>query len=400
MPVLLGGLLALIGALTLGPGWSAVSGGPAGATVPDSQAVLSPLAVSVLAPPEPVVGADGKEHLAYELILENHSAGTVTVTSLGVTNGSGKVLDEISGDALATITRLDTGQQAPAPVLGPGMGAYLFMDVTTPKGQVPAKLLHRFSLSFQAPTTGSAPATAPQEIKFTGVPVTVDNVKPVVISSPLRGPGWIAANGCCNAITSHRGATLAINGTVYAPERFAIDFVELNSQGKLFTGNQTQNSSYEYFGVPVHSVAPGKVVTVVDTEQENTPGTGPSDATVANAGGNYVVVDIGGGHYAFYAHLQPGSIKVRQGQRVKTGQVLGLLGNTGNSDAPHLHFHIMSGPSPLQSNGLPFEITSFVGQGRAGSWSKSQRWMIDVLRPIVPWRSRRVGDVPLVHDEW
>ena len=61
--------------------------------------------------------------------------------------------------------------------------------------------------------------------------------------------------------------------------------------------------------------------------------------------------------------LKTGSVRVKRGQKVKTGQVLGLLGNTGNSDAPHLHFHVMDGPSPLQSNGLPYTFKSFRGQG-------------------------------------
>jgi murein DD-endopeptidase MepM/ murein hydrolase activator NlpD len=62
--------------------------------------------------------------------------------------------------------------------------------------------------------------------------------------------------------------------------------------------------------------------------------------------------------------MQPGSLKVKVGDKVTTGQVLGRLGNTGNTDTPHLHFHIMDGPSPLAANGLPFVFTSFTGEGR------------------------------------
>jgi murein DD-endopeptidase MepM/ murein hydrolase activator NlpD len=62
--------------------------------------------------------------------------------------------------------------------------------------------------------------------------------------------------------------------------------------------------------------------------------------------------------------MQPGSVRVKVGDKVKTGQVLGLLGNSGNTDGPHLHFHVMDGPSPLVSNGLPFVFESFTGQGR------------------------------------
>jgi murein DD-endopeptidase MepM/ murein hydrolase activator NlpD len=75
------------------------------------------------------------------------------------------------------------------------------------------------------------------------------------------------------------------------------------------------------------------------------------------------VVDIGGGRFAYYAHLQPGSLAVAVGDRVRPGQLLGLLGNSGNTDFPHLHFHVMNSPAPLGSDGLPFEFDSFTSPG-------------------------------------
>jgi murein DD-endopeptidase MepM/ murein hydrolase activator NlpD len=80
-----------------------------------------------------------------------------------------------------------------------------------------------------------------------------------------------------------------------------------------------------------------------------------------------VVLDLGGGRYALYAHLQPGSLTVVAGDRVRRGQVLGKVGNTGNSVAPHLHFHVMDGPSPLDANGLPYRIDRFEVTGHAAS---------------------------------
>jgi murein DD-endopeptidase MepM/ murein hydrolase activator NlpD len=71
-----------------------------------------------------------------------------------------------------------------------------------------------------------------------------------------------------------------------------------------------------------------------------------------------VVLDLGNGRYAFYAHLQPGSLRVKPGDRLRRGQMLGLLGNSGNSDAPHLHFHISNGNS-LASEGMPYGFDSF-----------------------------------------
>ena len=76
------------------------------------------------------------------------------------------------------------------------------------------------------------------------------------------------------------------------------------------------------------------------------------------------MVDIGGGYFALFAHLETGTVAVKRGDRIKAGQVIGRVGDTGNSDAPHLHFHVMDGPSPLAANGIPYAFTSFVGAGR------------------------------------
>jgi murein DD-endopeptidase MepM/ murein hydrolase activator NlpD len=81
-----------------------------------------------------------------------------------------------------------------------------------------------------------------------------------------------------------------------------------------------------------------------------------------------VIVDIGSGRYAFYAHLQPGSPRVKVGDRVRRGQVLGLVGNSGNSTEPHLHFHLSDGNSPLGSEGVPYGYETFEVVGRCQSF--------------------------------
>jgi murein DD-endopeptidase MepM/ murein hydrolase activator NlpD len=93
----------------------------------------------------------------------------------------------------------------------------------------------------------------------------------------------------------------------------------------------------------------------------------PTGLTLEQYGGNHIVQDIGDGNYAFYAHLKTGSVKVKPGDRLSTGQVIANLGNTGNTDAPHLHFHVMSAPDPLMANGLPFIFKSFKLDGRVAS---------------------------------
>jgi murein DD-endopeptidase MepM/ murein hydrolase activator NlpD len=79
--------------------------------------------------------------------------------------------------------------------------------------------------------------------------------------------------------------------------------------------------------------------------------------------GNSVIEKIAPGEYATYAHMQTGSLRVQVGQRIRTGQVIGLLGNSGNTTGPHLHFGIVDGPS-FYSNSLPFALSSFIVQGR------------------------------------
>ena len=126
---------------------------------------------------------------------------------------------------------------------------------------------------------------------------------------------------------------LPVNGALHVAERFAIDFVQLDDNGLMFDGPATSFDSYDFFGDPILSATAGKVVRVVNDLPETPAGTFPQGITAAQAGGNHVVVAMGKGRFAFYAHLQPGSVRVEVGDTVRTGQVLGLLGNSGNSDA-------------------------------------------------------------------
>jgi hypothetical protein len=316
----------------------------------DGAAVLSPLGFDLLNRPDPVRGSDGRVHLVYELMVVNQAALPVTLDSVAVQTTGGRTLQTLDGDGLARMLRLNDG--GTGTTIQAGGSALLFLDVTIAAGgRAPRRLQHRVTL------------TANDPISFTGVPVPVGRGEAVVVDAPLRGTGWVVGNGCCAPPKAHRSASLSIDGTVHVAERYAIDFVQLGPNQAIAQGDRTANAGFGYFGASVSSVAPGRVVNVRDGEPEQTPGALPPGQTVQTAGGNYVVVDIGDGRYAFYAHLQPGSLTVEVGDRVRRGQVLGLLGNTGNSDAPHLHFHVMDGPSPLRSNGLPFVFRSFRMQG-------------------------------------
>jgi hypothetical protein len=336
-------------------------------TVP-AEAVATPLVATPLTSPNPVVGSDDKTHLAYELVLMSMAASPIGIDKIETLDAeSGAVLGTLEGDGLAQMLWLNGGVKGTElPAAG---GGFVFMDVTLPKGAaVPKSLKHRFKISVaSAPAADSAgdhdPAPPPRELSFVGDPLPV-GAPAVVVAPPLKGKHWVMGGGCCTPYSYHRGATLPLNGTVHVAERFAIDFVQLNDKNMLIDGPMEKLSSYAYFGDEIYAVADGTVVGTEDGLPEQVPGKLPDDATIQTAAGNHVVVDIGDGRFAFYAHMQPGSVKVKVGDKVTTGQVLGLLGNTGNTDTPHLHFHVMDGPSPLVADGLPYAFTSFTGEGR------------------------------------
>jgi hypothetical protein len=311
--------------------------------------VFTPILASVLAPPVPVPSTDGDTHLAYELVVTNALSQSITLDEIEVRAGSDALLT-LAGDDLTARMVVRNGA-GPTRTLGPAQQGVVFLDVAIPGGQrVPGELQHAVSLTAEKAMEPvfSSPMT---EVV---APVAVSGDDPVVISSPLRGDGWFDGNSCCG-MTPHRLALNAINGALHAPERFAIDVVQLDADGMIANGPVDDLSSYAYEGADIHAVADGPIVGMTSDRPEQTPGANPTGLTLDEYGGNYIVQSIGGGRYAFYAHLQPGNpAAVSVGQQLSRGDILGTLGNSGNSDSPHLHFHVMDSPLPLASNGLPF----------------------------------------------
>lgn len=109
----------------------------------------------------------------------------------------------------------------------------------------------------------------------------------------------------------------------------------------------------------------GRVSDVKDGFPDNEGTTKRSDRaiTIDNVFGNFVILDIGHGQFAAYAHLRPHSLRVKMGDKVNAGQVIALLGNSGNSCGPHLHFQICDANSPLGSEGFPYELSAFTELG-------------------------------------
>ncbi|MGW0162966.1 M23 family metallopeptidase [Mycobacterium sp. NPDC003323] len=316
--------------------------------------MATPLLARVVSAPIPVPATDGRTHLAYELLLTNAMDQDVTVDSLQVRTGdSGEPLLTLSGADLAERTRI-LGTSNPTGRLGPSQSALVWLDVSSENGAAPAELSHQVQVTLTKPM----PPLLPPQVTETVAQVAVQTREPIVIAPPLRGPQWWDANSCCG-MTPHRLAINPIDGELWGAERYAIDYVQLRPDGKLFTGDVADLANYAYFGTDIRAVADGPVVAVLDGLPEQIPGTAPTGLRLDEYGGNHVVQDIGGGNFAFYAHLKTGSVAVKPGDRLTGGQVLGQLGNSGNSDAPHLHFHVMDAADPLKADGLPFVFESF-----------------------------------------
>lgn len=180
----------------------------------------------------------------------------------------------------------------------------------------------------------------------------------MALGPPLRGKGYVAADGCCDSIR-HVRALLSLDGKFYLAQRFAIDWEQIDDNNTLVVGDLKVPANYHIYGKPILAVADGTVVGTRDDLQDQVPGALPANLPIDEADGNFVVLDIGSGLFVNYAHMRPGSIKVKLGDKVQRGDQIGEVGNTGNSQAPHLHLHVMDSASPLASDGLPYVFDSF-----------------------------------------
>lgn len=332
-----------------------------------AQSPASGLPIEVAIPSQPIaVRGAGASHLFYELHLTNFRNAAIELKGVDVQAADdARVLARYSGDEITS--RLFRPGLAPTAadkhVIAAGMRAILMLQVSIEGTRpVPAQLQHRLTFSVTIPNA------APVEQTMDVARVAVGGQRPLVIAPPLRGGDWLAANGPSNT-SVHRRALLVVNGGARIAQRLAIDWIKLGPGGRLAHDDPARNENWFAYGEEVLSVADGTVIATRDGIPDNVPLSEKRAVPIAldTLGGNMVVVDIGNGHYATYAHLVPKSVRVSVGAKVRRGQALGLLGNSGNSDAPHLHFHITDGPSAFAAEGFPFIFESMQFRGSVAS---------------------------------
>jgi len=312
-----------------------------------------------------VLGSDGKYHLVYELQLTNATSFTWLINSLEVLNAEdhGQVFVKFSGDTVTPNNQIIPGR-IPSQSLEGGETSVFFITFSVNSlDDLPEKIAHRLNITIPGgiPEGFLAFLSLPpdtQDLVQIEAESYVPEANAVVMGPPLRGTKWVAADGCC--ITErHVRAVMPINGKLVISQRFAIDWEKLNDEDRIFVGDSQDVNSYFAYGQDILAVGEGRVVIAVDKYDDQIPGEFPVGISLDEADGNHVVIDLGNGNFAFYAHMIKGSVAVEVGDFVTRGQVIALVGNTGNTIAPHLHFQMMSGPSTFGSNGVPYMIYEY-----------------------------------------
>lgn len=321
---------------------------PEGRSVPVRQSFH----MEVPAPPVPVpIG--GTRRLVYELHLLNFASGPLTVERVEILDAAdGTVLTELSGEVLGD--RLSSlaspSPEAGAAALGAGTLGIVYLEIDL-EDDVPRALEHRVRYRDEGE---DAPALALVQ----GARTPVRSERPVVLSPPVRGGPWVAVYHP-SWERGHRRVVYAIGGRAHIPGRFAVDWFKVDSLGRHAGPTEDRVSDWYGHGADALAVADGVVVSVRTDVAESATVSDHTRPTLADASGNYVVLVVGEGRYAFYEHLQPGSIRVRPGDRVTRGQVIAQLGFTGSATGPHLHFHVADADVPLAAEGLPFVLDAF-----------------------------------------
>lgn len=167
---------------------------------------------------------------------------------------------------------------------------------------------------------------------------------------------WYVFNGGVTPETSHSWDIVA--------QRYAYDFVVVDNELRRWRTDGKTLEDYLCYDLPILSPADGEVVAVVDGVRDAPGvGTGWLDVFTSHFPGNAVTIQHAEGEYSFLAHLKPGSICVRVGDRVQRGQEIGRCGNSGHSTEPHLHFQLQDHEDFFKAAGLPIAFDKVIVDG-------------------------------------
>lgn len=327
-----------------------------------------PVQLDISVPFEPThFPSGGFSYLVYELHFQNYTDNPLALQALEIVDASrtsDKVIARFTGSQLhERLLPIGADKIDGDHPLEGGKKAVAFICLAFDAADtVPESLSHRVLVGdslAEGPTIG----TRHSKLK--------------VLAPPVTGMDWVADNGP-SLHSHHRTGLFVARGRAHLSRRFAIDWKQEDEQGEMYSGDARDVRSYYSYGEKVFAVANATVVSAKDGLPDNIPRTAAGfntavPITMENVAGNAIVLDLGDGQFAYYAHLKPGSVCVKAGDRVKRGELLGQIGSSGDARWPHLHFQVTTGPDILASEGLPFLIDRYRTAGEDGAWQFRSR---------------------------
>jgi len=332
-------------------------------------ATLAPAAVAGW-PPEPLLEmrvpvaptafpSAGRNYLVYEIRLTNQAKSPLALRRLELRDADHPTAEPLAayeGESLDKVLQHfgnpAIGDLMPEAVgghrnLAAGETAIVFLTVILEPGvRGPDRLSHRL---FTAEGT------------IDGAIVGTHAFKLLTLSPPLEGASWEAFSGAGDNNSHHRRQFMVLGGQTTQDCRHAIDW-KRTANGTSFSGPEGDVASYYSNGQRVLAVASGTIVRLKDGIPNNRAGHVGAEAldlSLETIAGNTLALDLGQGQFAHYMHLQPGSLRVKVGQRVRRGEVIALVGNSGSSFEPHLHFEVTTSPETLSGEGLPYLLEEY-----------------------------------------
>ena len=331
-------------------------------TAQPAKAPSWPLQLEMRVPFEPTAFPSGSHfYLMYELHLTNYGPFPLSLSRIEVLDpnaGATEPIATFDPDQLEAMLQPLGGKALSDPkerlVIAEGQSTIVFMSVTFDRGaHIPDKLLHRVS--------AAGPA-------LEGALISTHHTESHVLGPPVEGANWLAEDGPNNDPENHhRRGVVILDGKAVDSRRYAIDWKQL-VEGAQLSGDAQDVHSYYCYGKAVLAVADGRVVAARDGLPENVPGHGDAfhpavPISLDTVAGNTITLDLGGGQFAFYLHLQPGSLRVKTGDRVRRGQEIARLGASGDAREPHLHFEVTTSSKLLAGEGVPYLIDRFRSKG-------------------------------------
>ena len=317
-----------------------------------------PIQLEMRVPFEPTAFPSGPRiYVMYELHLTNFGRAPLYLSRIEVFDSdaaASKPIAVFEAEQLETMLQRLGGRAVAGTkgslLIADGGRAIVFMSTAFDRSaHVPDRLLHHVF------TSGSVAEGAVIDTHHTSLHV---------LGPPVDGANWIAADGPSNDQDNHhRRGIVIIDGGAVISRRYAIDWKQIKD-GAAFSGDARDVRSYYSYGKAVLAVADGRVVMARDGLPDNIPGHGelfhPAvPITMETVAGNTIILALGGGQFAYYMHLQPGSLRVKTGDRVRRGQVLARIGSSGDAREPHLHFEVTTSSKLLAGEGVPYLIDRY-----------------------------------------